>query len=349
MEGEGVLLVSHRDSLHALDPETLVDTQIFPPQPNDDDIDVEALYGSPAAVGSHVFVPTYDNDLFAIDLEGRQVWSAPFETDGSLIGGVIFVPADDAGEEGEPPLGMLFFGSDDGNVYAVESDNGIPEWSFETGDGVWSTPAYFEGVVYATSLDGSLYALDAETGNLLWEIETDAGIASTPVVNEEERLLYVGGFDGELRAIDIDTQEQRWSAHADNWFWTTPLLADGVVYAGALDNSVHAVDAATGEPIWSEPFEADGPIRSAPAIAGDVLIVATRDGHVHGINRETGADAFSGPLELDDDVFADLLLRTVQDGGESIETVLVMTTGGDLVEIDPETLRQIGSAIEIGD
>ena len=49
VEGEDVLLVSHRDKLYSLDPDTLIDTQLFPPQPNDDDIDAEALYGDPAA------------------------------------------------------------------------------------------------------------------------------------------------------------------------------------------------------------------------------------------------------------------------------------------------------------
>ncbi len=140
----------------------------------------------------------------------------------------------------------------------------------------------------------------------------------------------------------------RWVIEADNWFWTSPLLADGVLYAGALDNKLYAVDAATGDAIWPEPFETDGPIRAAPLIAAGVLIVANRGGNVYGIDPETGRDAFNGPLILSDDVYADPLVRVTDDNGEVRETALIMTTGGDLIEVDPETLR-ITDTISIGD
>lgn len=347
IEGEDVLLVSHRDKLYTLDPDTLIDTRLFPPQPNDDDIDAVALYGDPAIWGDRVFIPTYDDKLYAINLEGDQVWSAPFKADGELIGGVIFVP--DAGDEAsDDPAGTVYFGSDDGNLYALEADAGILEWFYETGEGIWSTPVISEGLLYVTSLDGSLYVLDAATGALQWQFETDAAIASTPVVNEGAGLVYVGGFDGVLRAIDIDSHMERWSIEAGNWFWTTPLVVEGVVYAGALDNKVYAVDAANGAAIWSAPFETEEPVRAAPIVAGGILIVVDNGGNVYGIDPETGRDAFSGPLVLDDDVLADPLLRVVQSDGESIESVLIMTTGGDLVEVDPETLREIDT-VALGD
>lgn len=346
VEGASVLLVSHRDKLHTVDPETLEDSQLFPPDPNDDDIDAVALYGDPAIFGDRVFVPTHDKRLYAIELEGSLLWPAPFEADGDLIGGVLFQAEDDA--DSENPAGMLYLGSDDGNVYAVESDAGILQWTFETGNGIWSTPVFFEGILYVTSLDGSLYALDAEDGTLLWSFETHAGIASTPVINEADRLVYVGGFDSRLRAIDIDTQEQRWEIHVNNWFWTRPLLSDGVVYAGSLDSTVHAVDAATGESVWAVPYETEGPVRAAPLLVAGVLLIVDRDGNVYAIDPETGRDAFGGALVLDDDVYADPILRVTEQDGERRETALVMTTGGDLVEVDPETLR-VADTVVIGD
>lgn len=342
------MLVAHRDKLYALDLDTLVDVQLFPREPNDEDIDTVALYGNPAISGSRIFVPTHDDRLYAIDFDGVQVWSAPFQADGRLIGGVIFQAGSDAATGEDALDGVIYFGSDDGNVYALETDAGIQKWSFETDNGVWSTPALFEGVLYVTSLDGTLYVLDAEDGSLLWTFETDSGIASTPLINEVERFVYFGGFDSKLHAVDIDTQRERWIIEADNWFWTTPLLVDGVLYAGALDNKVYAVDAATGDPVWPEPFETDGPIRAAPVIAAGVLIVVDREGNVFGIDPETGRDAFSGPLILDDDVFADPLLRITDDEGEVRETALIMTRGGDLIEVDPATLR-IADTIPIGD
>lgn len=351
VEGDGVIVVAHRDKLYAVDPtDDLAARRLFPPEPNVEDIDTEALYGNPVVVGDRIFVPTYDDRLYAIDFDGMQVWSAPFKADSQLIGGVIFVPEGDD-VDGENPPGTVYFGSDDGNLYALETDAGIQRWFFETGDGVWSTPAIFEGMLYVTSLDGNLYVLDAGTGALQWKFETGAGIASTPVVDEAERLVYVAGFDSKLRAIDIDTHVERWSFRADNWFWTTPIFVNGVVYAGSLDGNVYAVDIATGDLAWARPFETDDPVRSAPVLAGGVIVVADRGGNVYGIDPETGVDVFNGPIVLPDDVLADPLVKIApgEDGAALVETVLFVTTGGDLFEIDPQSPRSLDLPVRLGD
>ena len=350
VEGDGVIVVAHRDKLYAVDPaDDLFARRLFPPEPNIEDIDTEALYGNPVVVGKRIFVPTYDKRLYAIDLDGVQVWQAPFKADGALIGGVIFVAEGDD-VDGEDPLGTVYFGSDDGNLYALESDAGIQKWFFETNEGIWSTPVIFEGMLYVTSLDSNLYVLDADTGALQWKFETDAGIAATPVIVESERLVLIGGFDSKLRAIDIDTQQERWSFGADNWFWTTPIVVDGVVYAGSLDGNVYAIDIATGALAWAQPFETDAPVRSAPMLAGGVIVVADRSGNVYGIDPETGVDAFNGPISLPDDVLADPLLRIApgDDGAAPVETVLIVTTGGELYEIDPQSPRSLDLPVKLG-
>ena len=41
-----------------------------------------------------------------------------------------------------------------------------------------------DGVVYVGSVDHHVYALDAETGELLWRYETGAGVFSSPAVSD---------------------------------------------------------------------------------------------------------------------------------------------------------------------
>src|SRR6185312_4716982 len=60
--------------------------------------------------------------------------------------------------------GMVLFGSDDGNVYAVDAATGRQRWMTHTGGPVASTPAVSGGRVFAVSGDGRLYALDARSG-----------------------------------------------------------------------------------------------------------------------------------------------------------------------------------------
>ena len=55
-------------------------------------------------------------------------------------------------------------------------------WSFATGGSVESTPAIENGVVYFGSADQHVYALDADSGKLLWRYHTDSSAPFSPTV-----------------------------------------------------------------------------------------------------------------------------------------------------------------------
>ena len=63
---------------------------------------------------------------------------------------------------------VLYFGSDDGNIYAVDSETGRQIWKRTTGGPAPGTPAVANGMVYAGSYDGKFYALNARTGAIKW-------------------------------------------------------------------------------------------------------------------------------------------------------------------------------------
>ena len=58
-----------------------------------------------------------------------------------------------------------------------------PLWKFQTGGAVASSPAVFAGVVYAGSQDGTVYAVDATTGTERWHFATGGPVASSPAVD----------------------------------------------------------------------------------------------------------------------------------------------------------------------
>ena len=59
---------------------------------------------------------------------------------------------------------------------------GTLKWTFNTGGAIHSSPAIVDGVVYFGSRDGNIYALDADTGEKLWEFKTDSWVESSPAV-----------------------------------------------------------------------------------------------------------------------------------------------------------------------
>jgi outer membrane protein assembly factor BamB len=81
--------------------------------------------------------------------------------------------------------GKVFFGSGDGNIYAVDAKSGILQWKFATRDVVHASPAVAGGIVYIGSWDGVLYALDATTGRKKWDYPTSKSwVNGTPAVRD---------------------------------------------------------------------------------------------------------------------------------------------------------------------
>ncbi|MFE5331308.1 protein kinase [Embleya sp. NPDC056575] len=60
--------------------------------------------------------------------------------------------------------GVVYIGSQDKNVYAIDATTGTKKWAYTAGSGVDPSPAVAGGLVYVGSDDKNVYALDAATG-----------------------------------------------------------------------------------------------------------------------------------------------------------------------------------------
>ncbi len=171
----------------------------------------------------------------ATQMAGTLVWS--YET-----GHVIYSSPTVSGS-------LVYVGSYDDYLYAVDTATGERMWDFETGGRVRSSPAVSDGVVYVGSEDNHLYALDATTGELVWRFETGAWVKSSPTVSGG--VVYVGSDDEHLYALEAATGELVWRYNigADD-VDSSPTVSGGVVYIGSDDDYVYALEAATGELVW---------------------------------------------------------------------------------------------------
>ena len=175
--------------------------------------------------------------------------------------------------------GTLYFGSDDGNVYAVDAATGRQRWMARTDGAVASTPALDGDRLLALSYDGRLYALDARTGEVLWKFAT-AG----------ERRFEARGLHG---------MQPRTQTFADMYdvFLSSPLVVGGKVYFGSGDGHVYAVDAATGALAWK--FATGDVVHASPAYADGLVVVGSWDGRLYALDAQTGAQrwAFQGGVD----------------------------------------------------
>src|SRR5690349_11889073 len=59
--------------------------------------------------------------------------------------------------------------------------NGV-KWAFKTEGPITGSPAVAAGMVFIGSLDNHLYAIDQQTGQTKWKFKTGGPIASSPAV-----------------------------------------------------------------------------------------------------------------------------------------------------------------------
>ncbi len=190
--------------------------------------------------------------------------------------------------------GVVYFGSGDNNVYALDAKNGAVKWTYKTGDVVHASPAVANGTVYIGSWDRNLYALDAATGALKWRFETgddreiynQIGIASSAAVMDG--TVFVGCRDGQFYAVDAATGTLKWK-HDNNKGWTiaSPSVQAGRVYFPTSDGTKFwALDAATGKPAFS--VENKVISFSSPAITGTIAFFGSSDGLLNAVDLKTG-------------------------------------------------------------
>ena len=214
--------------------------------------------------------------------------------------------------------GTIYFGGDDGNIYAVSAADGRQLWKYRTGGPVPATPAVIGGTLYVGSYDGKFYALDARTGATRWKFATEGErrfeakglhglqpktqtiadpydvFLSSPVVTGG--TVYFGSGDGHLYALDAASGELRWKFKTGDVVHASPAYANGVVYFGSWDSYFYALDARTGAEKWRFHGGEDPLIhnqvgfQSSPAVVDGVVYTGCRDSNLYALDAATGRE-----------------------------------------------------------
>lgn len=184
--------------------------------------------------------------------------------------------------------GVLYFGSRNHIVYAVDAETGQKKWAFATGQAVTSSPAVANGIVYIGSTDSSVYALDASTGQKIWTFVTGGYIdfSSPTFVNG---VLYVGSDDFKVYALDASTGQKIWTFTTGIDIRSSPIVVNGVLYVSS--DHLYALDANTGQQKWVFPAASYSPI-----VVDGNLYVGTQDSNeVYALDANTGQQRWAFP------------------------------------------------------
>ncbi len=273
----------------------------------------DAVEGTAAISGGTVFVGSFDEHLYALDLKsGTEKWRykagalkvACAVKDGAVYVGDldgIFHCVDAAtgksrwtfDTKSEVTSAANFYGDDvlfgcaNETLYCL-SKTGEERWKFKVAGGpVLGTPAVVGGRTFVTGCDSQMHVIDATNGKELLAVELESQIGATPAISGDQ--LFVGTITKEVLAVDWKKGEVVWryqAAKRPNDFYASAAVGKNLIVTGSRDKRVHALEKSTGAEAWS--FLTKGHVDSSPVIVGERVYVGSLDGNLYVLDLSNG-------------------------------------------------------------
>ncbi|MFA4930309.1 MAG: PQQ-binding-like beta-propeller repeat protein [Patescibacteria group bacterium] len=244
-----------------------------------------------------VIIPGGDGCLHAVDQKtGRKQWIfQPLlerkneRADRSLVssfeGNVVY------NEE----LKILYAGSDDGCLYALDQD-GQELWHFATGMMVWALPVFGENNQWLAlgGLDGYIYFLDPVNGDQREKKYLGSEIKSSPTYDPKSKSLLIATSAGVLYCAEVDVEKNNhywhlvWREKLESEVYSSPSYREGKVAVGKMSGYLDCYSL-EGKKLWSTRLGSS--ISSSPVISHDgQVIVGCRNGQVYAVNLGDGRE-----------------------------------------------------------
>ena len=259
---------------------------------------------------------------------GKKVWS--FGT-GNIIESPVVVAN-----------GVVYFGSTDNNVYAVNAHNGDRVWSYGAGDAVQTGIAVAGGAVYASSFEGDLFSLDASSGTKIWSYPAQSVSAASVAV--ADGTVYTSGLGAIIVALSVSNGTKKWDLGQDGEGMRGIALAGHVVYLGTSGGDVYALHGDGGKVIWS--FPANGEITSGVAFADGVVYAGSFGQSIYALNASNGRQAWTyqtGGQVASGIAVANGIVYAASDDGN----IYALSTSGGKVVWKLRTSGQVQSGIAV--
>lgn len=219
---------------------------------------------SPLLIAKRVYFGTIAGSIYCIErISGDVVWKYELPDNRRFNGFHALPAANDS---------LLFFGCDDGSLYALRISDGALRWNTPVGGPIVGGTALMGDDVVATTLPGSVIAINPATGAIRWTSSTGSALYAPPAVCGD--TVVVGGIDGIMHAIDGRDGKEIWKTNLDGPVNAGAAIAGGKVFVGTLKKIFFALSLADGHIIFSK--ELDGRVKS-PAVVGYERVFVTTD------------------------------------------------------------------------
>jgi outer membrane protein assembly factor BamB/tRNA A-37 threonylcarbamoyl transferase component Bud32 len=180
---------------------------------------------------------------------------------------------------------QVLIGSRDRILYSISARTGRLEWTCPTQGRIHSSPRVEFGHVFFGSDDHHLYAASLQTGRIAWKVEMGGPVRSSVAFGEE--MLYFGCEDGSVVALDI-RGDVKWRFRARRAVTSSPCLdlGEGILVVGSMDWAVYALDAHSGWAVWR--VRTGGPVLSSPIVVDGVIFIGSADKSMYALDARNG-------------------------------------------------------------
>lgn len=172
--------------------------------------------------------------------------------------------------------GNVYFGSEDKRLHVVYARSGKVVWTYYTDGPVRSSPFIAEGHVFMGSDDGFLHAINAVTGRRVWRIDSGDAVRSTPIVDDE--YIYFGSESGDFFCLSLGGTI-RWRFKARRAITSSAVVSQGTIFFGSMDWTLYALDAKSGWVIWR--YRMGKATISTPCLSENMIYTGSADGNIY--------------------------------------------------------------------
>jgi outer membrane protein assembly factor BamB/tRNA A-37 threonylcarbamoyl transferase component Bud32 len=183
--------------------------------------------------------------------------------------------------------GSVYFGSEDNRLYCVSSRSGKLNWTYQTEGPIRCSPRVAEGHVFFGSDDNHLYAVNLISGRMTWKTETSGPVRSSPFVTSD--YIYFGTEYGEVLCVDFRGQV-KWRFQTKRGVTSSPLVEQGVIFFASLDGTFYAMDAKSGWSLWR--FRMGKGSISSPSKFTNYVYVGSADGNIYCLDANTAKEVW---------------------------------------------------------
>lgn len=258
----------------------------------------------PVVAYGKVFSASREGDVFAFDEStGDRIWHSDLSNIDNQRG--FFDDKHSALLSGGPVTGInrVFFGSENGEVIALEADDGALSWQGKVKGEVIAAPALDSGKLVVNTASGVMKAFNASNGQDEWQIEQDVppltlrGV-SAPTISGGG--VIVGAADGSIAVYLLEQGRQGWTVDIGEATGSTelervidvdstPLVYGDNIYTVSSRGNLSAVELRSGRVLWQRQYSSFRQI----AIIGNSLFITDIKGHVYAVDRNDGLELWS--------------------------------------------------------